>query len=182
MSVKAPPAPKTEPKESLADLAPEPVKDEVDRLLDEPGGPLTLASGTVVTLRPLKLREFLKLLKIITRGAGTLLQDLQLDFEDATQFTQTLLAVVLFAVPEAEDETIEFIQTIVEPTELSGDLKEQAGQRLTLMRELENPELEDMIEILTALIRAEGRDLQSLGKRLRVMFQTAQKLGALKTK
>jgi len=152
-------------------------KDDIDRLLEEPVGPITLQSGTVIEIKPLKLREFLKLLKILTRGGGAILAENPLNFDDPNEFTTTLLAAVLFALPEAEDETIEFVQSVVQP---SGDFtpEQQAIQNALLFRYMDNPELEDVVDIITVLIRTEGADLQSLGKRLRAMFRAAQKMGA----
>src|SRR5690348_6955293 len=94
------------------DTVPEPERSVEDRLLDEPTGPLTLSTGLEVELRPLKLREFLKLLKIITRGGASILGTVDLDFNNTEGFISDLLAVILFAVPEAEEEVADFIAAV----------------------------------------------------------------------
>lgn len=155
----------------------DPEKDEIEALLSTPNGPFELSSGTAVVVRQMNLREFLRLLRIISRGAGATLGSISLDFDNPDQFVQTLLAMILFAVPEAEQETVEFIQTIVEPANLARDPKLALEQRGALLDELDNPDLEDMINILGVIVASEGRDLQKLGKRLRSMFSVASKMG-----
>lgn len=162
------------------ETVPEPERSVEDRLLDEPAGPITLSTGLEVELRPLKLREFLKLLKIITRGGASILGTVDLNFNDTEGFISDLLAVILFAVPEAEEEVADFVAAVCKPTALTGDPeKDQAVYQLAL-ETFDNPELEDVLDVLTVLVRTEGRDLQALGKRLRAMFTVAQKLGATK--
>lgn len=155
----------------------DPEKDEITALLEKPNGPFELSSGTAVVIRQMKLREFLRLLKIISRGGGAALAGMNLDFEDPNAFTQSLLMMVLFAIPEAEDETIDFIQSMVEPANLSKDKKIANDQLVALYTELDNPEMEDIIDIIGVLVASEGRDLQKLGKRLRSMFSVASKMG-----
>lgn len=158
-------------------LVADPERDEIEALLATPNGPFELSSGSVVTIRQMNLREFLRLLKIISRGAGASLGNMSLDFNDPDQFVQTLLAMVLFAIPEAEDETVDFIQNMVEPANLSKDSKIALEQRAKLFDELYNPDLEDMINIIGVIVASEGKDLQKLGKRLRSMFSVASKMG-----
>lgn len=150
---------------------------EIEALLSTPNGPFELSTGTAVVIRQMNLREFLRLLKIISRGAGASLSSMSLDFNDPDSFVQTLLAMILFAVPEAEDETVDFIQSMVDPANLSPNSKMALDQRVALAEELSNPDLEDMINILGVIVASEGKDLQKLGKRLRAMFSTASKFG-----
>lgn len=172
------------PEESVdtgsAELAVEPERSVEDRLLDEPAGPLTLSTGLEVEIRPLKLREFLKLLKIMTRGGASVMSGITFDFDNPQNFTQDLLALILFAVPEAEDEVAEFLEAICKPTGLTGDPKKDQEKFTLLVETFDNPELEDALDVLTLLVRTEGRDLASLGKRLRAMLNVAQKMGATK--
>jgi hypothetical protein len=165
---------------SGADFVPEPDRSVEDRLLDEPSGPITLSTGLEVEIRPLKLREFLKLLKVITRGGASIMGNVNLDFNDTDAFVQELLAIILFAVPEAEDEVVEFLEAIVKPTGLVGDIQKDSDKMTLLVNTFDNPEIEDVIDVITLLVRTEGRDLQALGKRLRAMFQVGQKMGATK--
>lgn len=155
----------------------DPEKDEITALLSTPNGPFELSSGSRVVVKQLKLREFLALLRIVTRGAAPALGSVSLDFDNPTQFVQSLLGIVLFAIPEATEETIEFVQTVVEPADLPRDAKAAIAARESLMQELFNPELEDLINIVAVVVASEGSDLQKLGKRLKTMFGVASKMG-----
>jgi hypothetical protein len=98
---------------------------------------IVLSTGTRVDVQDLKTRQFFKLLRIVTNGAGPMLADLDLSTDQSPdEFAAKMLGIVILAVPNAEDEAIEFMR--------------------------------------------ESKDIQSLGKRLASMFQTAQKTGQLK--
>lgn len=158
----------------------DPPRDETERLDPQPLE-LRLASGTEFDLEPLKLRQFLRLLRIVTRGAADVLDQAELDFNDPQGFVQTFLGMVLFSIPEAEEESIDFIKSMVRPKNLTGDPQKDLAKVQALVNELDNPELEDTITIIQAVIEHESEDLRSLGKRLGTMFKVAQKMGATKT-
>lgn len=163
------------PSDEKVGAAPE--KDDVERLLEDPSTPLALSSGTVFTIRQLRLREMLRLLRIVSRGSASALGAVDLDFDNPDEFVQTFIALVIFAIPEAEDETIDFIQSMVDIAEPSGNAKADAASRLSLVNELANPDLEEAITIITAIVSHEGRDLAALGKRLRSLLAVANKMG-----
>lgn len=162
---------------AVVDLVADPERDEIERLLSDTAQTLKLSSGSTVRIRPMKLREFLKMLRIITRGGSAIMSTMDLNFEDTDDFVQSLLAVVMFSIPEAEQETVDFITAMCEPDRLTGNAKDDAYARQMLALELDNPELEDMTNVLAVIVRSEGRDLQALGKRLRTMFDVAKKMG-----
>lgn len=172
--VEATPLSEAVPAEDEVTAAPE--KDELERLLEDPTGPFSLSSGTTFQIRQLRLRELLRLLRIITRGASVTMPAMNLDFDNPDEFVQTFIAMVIFSIPEAEDETVDFVQSMVEPVP-SGFEDADARARVALLRELENPDLEDTITILTVIVATEGRDLAALGKRLRSMLGAARKMG-----
>lgn len=147
-----------------------------------------LQSGTVVLLEDLKARQFFKLLRILTRGAVPVLSDLSLfkvnSDTSAEEFTTRLLTLLLLAVPEAEDETIEFVLAMVKPLGLieGRKLNKQDTERnnelwAKLISELDNPELDDLVSIIEAVVQREAADIQALGKRLMGMLRLAQKTG-----
>jgi hypothetical protein len=159
---------------------PDEPRDEIDRLDPQPVK-MELLSGTKFDLTPLKLRQFLRLLKIVTRGAADVLDQASLDFDDPEGFLQTFLGMVLFSIPEAENETVDFIQSMVIPADLTGDPKKDIIKVNELKEELFNPELEDTITIVQAIIERESEDLRALGKRLGSMLKMAEKIGATKS-
>lgn len=165
--------------EPAADPAPKPMpaRDEAERLDPQPT-PSVLSSGTEIDIEPLKLRQFLRLLRIVTRGASDMLENANLDFEDPQAFLQTFLGLVIFSIPEAENESVDFIQSMVLPKGLTGDPKKDIPKIEALRAELDNPELEDVITIFELIVQRESEDLRALGKRLGGMLKIAERMGA----
>lgn len=145
---------------------------EISALTGE-GENLTLSSGLEITIERLKTRQLFKLVKIITSGAGGLLGNLNLNADsDAGEFAGQLLALALVAVPEAEDEAIDFVRSMVSPVgivegKLTKKQQETNEKLLTdLYVELHNPELDDLVTIFEKIIENESTHIQALGKRL----------------
>ena len=141
---------------------------------------LTLESGLEVNIERLRTRQLMRLLKIITVGAGDALTTITLG-EDSSQeqFTSSLIAAIIFAIPEAEDETIEFLLSMVSPVGVVERAKtkrdREANEELyeELYREFQNPELEDTVEIISRVIELEAPHILSLGKRLGTLLKPA---------
>ena len=154
--------------------------DEVDRLLPDPDKPVTLDDGTLVQIKPLRLREFLAMLKIVTRGAAIAMGQIRLDARDE-DFMQSMIAMFLFAIPEAEEEAIDFIRIMVEPAKAYGDSDEERAQRAQDQDKLDvylnSPSLDDTFTVIENIIHREGSDLRRLGKRLTSALAFAQKTG-----
>jgi hypothetical protein len=146
-----------------------------------------LSTGFQVRILPLKSRQFFKLLRIITHGAGGLLMNLNFSSGDSPeQFGAKLVALVGYAIPDAEDEVIEFLLSITEPDGMKSgrNLNKQDREKNRelaeeLVEELDNPELEDLITIIEAIVSREAQDLQALGKRLMSMMELARKTGQI---
>jgi hypothetical protein len=161
---------------------------DVEVIVDE-GDNVALSSGTEVVIQPLKARQFFKLLRIITHGAGGMLLNVKFSGDDTPEeFGAKLLALVGFAIPDAEEEVIDFLLSMVKPA------GEKSGRKLTkdelatnkelsdnLFEELYNPELEDLVTLVEAIVQREAADLQALGKRLMSMFELARKTGQVPT-
>lgn len=161
---------------------------EIDKLDPIPES-VTLRSGLVVQLESLKARQFFKLLRIVSHGALPGMREAGL-FEmgglDSDEFMGRLLSVTLLSIPDAEDETIEFIRSLCYPYGLieRKGLNKQDVERNKLLwqaldEELENPELDDLVTILEAVVKRESEDIQALGKRLASLFKLAEKTGQL---
>lgn len=154
---------------------------DIDLLLPPPED-VALASGDKVAVKPLRTREFFALFRILTRGAAPQLSSLRLNLENQEEFAAQLIALLLFAFPEAEEETIGFISMMVEPTNLQpnnsdANKKFNDQQRRALAEQFENPDPADVIEIISAIVYRESSNLQALGKRVRQMWTLAQRAG-----
>lgn len=157
------------------------VNEDIDAIASDPK-PLALESGLPIKVLRIRTRATMSLLKILTRGAGDAISDLSFT-EDSTQaeFTGQLLGAVLLAIPGAEDETVEFIQRMVEPGDLvtsvrltPGDIEWNQERWDLLQAELQDPSLEDLVTIVSEIVKVEGPHVVALGKRLRLLLPTAQ--------
>lgn len=162
-------------------IVPDEPRDELERVEPQPTGPITLKSGLVVDVLPLRLRATMKLLRIVTHGAGRagVLESAigNLDLEDGEEFGQNLAALVLFALPEAEDESVEFIQSMVLPADyVNLDEDTRTDQLNKLAYELADPDLNDVVSIVERVIRRESEELRSLGKRISTAVKLTQKI------
>lgn len=149
--------------------------EEITRLDPQPSEVFTLSTGTEVRVRPLRTRQFFRLMRILTRGGAPMLAEVDLDFDDPESFGPQLLAVIAFAIPEAEDEAVDFIKSMLEPADLIGDRKADKAALAALEEEVDNPDLDDLVSVLEVIIRREAEDLRALGNRLGVIFRATQK-------
>lgn len=156
-------------------------------VLDPPSRELELESGLKVNLVPLRTRQLFRLFRIITRGGalGSLL-GLSLNSElPEEEFMPQFLGVILVSIPEAEQETIDFLQSMVEPVGLrrTSLTKQDKQHNETLwaqvLTELDNPDPLDLVTLIEAMIRVEGKDIQALGKRIKAAWKLAEKTGQL---
>ena len=91
---------------------------ELDRIDPEPVT-VKLSTGYEVAIQRLKTRQFFRLLKVLTRGVGPAVVQSGLDFsKDQEAFGQNLLAMTLMAIPEAEQQFIEFLTSMCSPVGL----------------------------------------------------------------
>lgn len=158
-------------------------KSELD-VLDPVPDVVTLTGGLVVEVEELRTRQFFRLLRILTRGAGPLMADFSLDVDD-DEFGAKMMALVIMAVPEAEDETIDFLNSMVRPAGLvanprtPGEKQANEEKWVALRLSMDNPELDDTVTLIEAVIRREAKDIQSLGKRIQSMMEVAEKTGQI---
>lgn len=148
---------------------------EIDRL-DPLPDKLKLKNGLEFTVNPMRLRQFLALLRILTRGATGFLAGGGLTARDPEEFARQLMMLLLLAIPESEEETIEFVKTLTRPV-LTENPEIDEKIQLEFEETLNDPELEDIVLIFQKLVQNEAEDLRSLGNRLRSMMSVATKMG-----
>lgn len=157
---------------------------EFERFIPEDGEPLELSDGTLVYVKPLRLNGLFAAFKIVTRGSvmsmGTSAIQLLSDSQDA--FAETLIALLINAIPEASFETAEFLRECVEPVPptkgwVSAGDERHANDMLDRLL-LDDPEIDDAFDIISTVVYRESRDIQRLGKKIRSaakMFEKTQK-------
>lgn len=148
---------------------------------------VTLKSGTEVEIVRLETRQFFRFLKVLTHGAGEALIKAGLNFNaSADDFARQMLMLVMLSIPDAEQEAIDFIQSMCRPIGLSKpgarirtEEEKKADDALfnALLVEMFNPPLDDTITIIEAVIRQEADDMQALGKRLADLLTLAGRTG-----
>lgn len=150
---------------------------DTDILLANPTE-ISLASGFPVKVLRLKTRALLALLRILLRGTGDALFSGKLDPND-DGFQQQLMFAVMFSIPEGPDETLAFLRAMVEPAQLrtegritKGDEAWNEEQWDKLDAELEDPELDDLIDIVVVIVQNEAPHIQALGKKLTGLVKT----------
>lgn len=151
--------------------------DVLDPTAEPIDGPLELSNGVKVNVSRLKTRETMKLLKILTRGASYALGSLSLD-SGSEEFAEALVLAVALAIPEAEDETLDFLRVMVSPSDLiTGNKLSKAEKEINeeveakFIEATENPELEDTLAIVTRIAQVEAPHIQELGKRLGLLLK-----------
>ena len=149
---------------------------------------VTLTSGLKVRVLRIKLRQLLRLLKILAGGAGSAIQLFNESDDDEETATSIMLALAM-AIPEAEDETVDFIQSIVLPADFVEGRrlsKSQQAENEKLIEELSdelyNPELEDTLAIIEVVVKTEAPHIRELGKKLQVLFEAQTKSTEAKKK
>jgi hypothetical protein len=149
--------------------------------LDPETCPVTLSGGLEVEVVRMRTRQFFRLLKILTHGAGPQVMQAGLDFGDSPEdFTRKLLVLVVMSIPDAETEAIAFLQSMCQPSGLSGKAKpnKQQGEKDQDLwgkfnQAMFNPELEDLVDLMETIVRQEAPELQALGKKLIALLKVA---------
>lgn len=159
---------------------------ELDRIDPQPRE-VKLSTGFSVELARLRTRQFFRLLRILTHGAGPAITQAQLNFEgDPGEFASRLLTLVVMSIPDAEEETIRFLASMTRPAGVvdrpDSQLSKQERESNKALwdqfgEEMHNPELTDLLDLTEAIIAQESPELQALGKKLRTMFALFQKTG-----
>jgi hypothetical protein len=159
---------------------------ELDRL-DPQSSTVTISTGFQVEVVRLKTRQFFRLLRVLTHGAGPAVMQAGLNFQDdPEQFASNLVMLVVMSIPDAEQEAIGFIQSMCQPAGLHA----APGKKLSKQeqedddaawdsfnREMFNPDPADTLDIIEQVIRNEAGELQELGKKLRKLFDLFRKTG-----
>lgn len=149
-------------------------------------------TGFTVEVVRMRTRQFFRLLRILTHGAGPAMMQAGLNFNAAgSEFVTQLLTLVVMSIPDAETEAVQFLASMCKPaglieregaalnkqeTEANAELWKRHGE------ELHNPDLEDTIDLIELIVRQEAPELQALGKKLEKTFRLFQRTGQDKDK
>jgi hypothetical protein len=159
---------------------------ELDRIDPEPVE-VKLSTGFTVEIARMKTRQFFRLLRVLTHGAGPALTQSQLDFAgDPGEFGRKLLTLIVMSIPDAESEAIMFLSSMCRPAGLTDKQQSQMTKQETEANqaawdkygaELHNPELTDLLDLIEVIVKAEAGELQALGKKLQRTMDLFAKTG-----
>jgi hypothetical protein len=159
---------------------------ELDRLDPQPET-CKLSTGFEVDIVRMRTRQFFRLLRVLTHGAGPALTQSGLDFAaGGEEFGQKLLMLVVMSIPDAEQEAIGFLASMCRPSGIADKPASQltkqeneANQALwaRFNDELHNPDLDDTLDLIEVIVRQEAPELQALGKKLQRTFKIFQATG-----
>lgn len=119
--------------------------------------------GMPCKVRRLKTREFLALVQVLTSGLGPALGNVKLDFSDDEAIARDLSALMLLAIPNAVDEFVFFLTSVVEPVKDS-----DRGKIATYLQD--NPDIDVMLEIFEGIAVQEKDDLVVLAGKAQAMW------------
>jgi hypothetical protein len=144
----------------------EPESGEFEAILPE-GGRVEIEPGLYAEVSRLKTREFLLLMRVITRGLGESFATLRFSTNDPDEMQQELLAMLMLAIPNAIEEFGAFLLAIVKPVSES--------ERPNVVLAAQNPDPDVLVDILGTLVEQEAADLQALVGKARAWLARLQK-------
>lgn len=158
------------------------VNEDIEAIAGTPERLRLPVADVEILVEHLRTRQFFKLLRILTVGAGPLLAELQISEDtDPAELTQQLIMVLLVSIPEAEEEVMDFLKSmakpvgLVEPERSKADREANVEKYTQLYVTLDNPDPQDTIELISRIIQIETPNLMALGKRLAAMLPSAAK-------
>lgn len=142
------------------------------------GTEVTLSTGLKINIERLRTRQLFRLLKILSKGAGEAIALIDFSGEQSQEdITATLLAAVLFSVPESEQEVHEFLVSMSSPVGYVEVPKNKIEQHRNdeidelFIKTFENLEIEDFIDLLSKIVELEAPHVISLGKQLATLLK-----------
>ena len=127
-------------------------KPDLEVILPEPGK--VTIDGVECTVRHLKAREFFMLMRVLTQGVGPNLMQIRFQGKTDEDMAGMVTGILLMAIPEALDDFMDLVQHLVEPVDVANRSKVKAA--------LENPEIEELLPIVDALILNEKDNFAAL--------------------
>jgi hypothetical protein len=163
-----------------------PDESELDRLDPQPVL-CKMSTGFQLEIVRMRTRQFFRLLRVLTHGAGPAMMQAGLDFKDSgSEFASKLLLLVVMSIPDAESEAVAFLQSMCRPAGVVDKTAAQLTKQETeankvlweqFSEEMHNPELTDTIDLIEIIVNQEAPELQALGKKLQTVLALFRKTG-----
>lgn len=121
--------------------------------------------GISCSVRRLKSREFLQLVRVLTTGLGAGMQDIDLSGSEA-DMQGKMIAMFVMAIPEAHEEFGDFVFSVVDADDKT--------KNNDLRKALENPEIEVLLDVITIVAAQEAGDFRSLVGKMKAALKIVQ--------
>jgi len=142
-------------------------KKDIDTIL--PDVAVIDVEGIPARVNRIRMRELIMATRVIQKGIGGNLQSLNIS-TDMT--TEDAIGLILVALPDAVDETMELLSTLIKPIDET--------QHDELAKRLANPAPAVVMDAVAAIVEQEWDDWQELvgkGRALLVAFQKRSQTG-----
>lgn len=150
----------TKTQDTVAEV-PDEKQPDLEVIVPEPGR--VVIDGIDCQIRRLKTREFLLLMRVITKGLGSGLSAVSIDFTDEESVGRDLAALMVLALPNAFEEFVEFLQAIVEPV----DPRKNAALAKAIG---DNPDVDVLLDVFEVMAVQEKDDLAALAGKAQAMW------------
>jgi hypothetical protein len=121
-------------------------------------------AGVKCHVRHLKMREFFRVMGIVTNGIGPAVTQIRWnDAEDPEQMGAIMLSAFIMALPNQADEFIVLMRDMIEPV---GGPEEMRKVHAHLL----NPEVDDLFPVIDAIITNERENVYQLLGKARAYF------------
>lgn len=137
-------------------------KKDIDTIL--PDVAVIDVEGIPARVNRIRMRELIMATRVIQKGIGGNLQSLNIS-TDMT--TEDAIGLILVALPDAVDETMELLSTLIKPID--------AAQHDELAKRLANPAPAVVMDAVAAIVEQEWDDWQELVGKGRALLAAYQK-------
>lgn len=142
------------------------VKENTDLEAILPDEGKLVVEGIPAVVKRLKAKEFLQLVRVLTIGLGSGVQNIDLTGGTEDEMQSRLMGLFIVAIPEAIEEFGQFLFSIVDA--------QDPKQRNELRKAMEEPEIDTMLDVLTLVAIQERDDLRSLAGKAKAALTRIQ--------
>lgn len=130
-----------------------------------PDKPPLVIDGVQCRIRPMKTREFLALMKVLTSGLGGALAQVRIDLTSQETVARDMAALLMLAIPNATEEFMVFLTAVCEPVSDDPKVKAQVARYFH-----DDPDLDVMMVVFEYVIEANKDDLPALAGKAQAMW------------
>lgn len=136
--------------------------DDLNVIVPEKGG-VVLVDGAEYRVKRIRLIELASFMRVISTGAGPVLMQAGALFDNEEDMTGQITGLVIVALPNAVEEFIDFLNTVLEPV---GEVEDG---------KIVNPDPTAVLDVVALMVEQEKDDWQALMGKARQMWEITVK-------